>query len=178
MLDASEHQHLSDASPCARTAIPGYSRTLAKLVAGKNIEPETLLATDYLNHFNEIVMLLEILPDIPDCLEDVLQWQPKSYQEHFRNSVFTDKDLAIFAYENAPERYRRPFDDVVNQMNDLVAEATKDIQASVAAGDTVRLSAQCGDTVERMGRLIDKASAIIHGCTDTVDQQTVDSLLK
>lgn len=178
MPDIPERQDISDRSPGTAPALPGYSRTLARLVAGKNIEPETLLATDYLNHFNEIVMLLEILPDIPDCLEDVRQWQPKSYQDHFKDSVFTDKDLAIFAYENAPARYRDPFDDVVRQMNELVASATLDIEQSIAGGDGVRLAAQCGDTVERLGQLVDKASAIIHGHTDTVDQETVDSLLK
>ena len=29
-------------------------------VRGKNINEETLLATDYLNHFNEIIMLFDI----------------------------------------------------------------------------------------------------------------------
>ena len=37
---------------------------------GTNIDPQTLLATDYLNHFNEIVMLLELIPDMPECFED------------------------------------------------------------------------------------------------------------
>ncbi len=178
MPDGPERQNIGDRSSGGSPSIPGYSRTLARLVAGKNIEPETLLATDYLNHFNEIVMLLEILPDIPDCLEDVRQWQPKSYQDHFRDSVFTDKDLAIFAYENAPARYREPFDDVVRQMDALVASAIVDIEQSIAGGDSVRLAAQCGDTVERLGQMVDKASAIIHGHADTVDQETVDSLMK
>ena len=29
---------------------------------GTNVNEETLLTTDYLNHFNEIIMLLEIVP--------------------------------------------------------------------------------------------------------------------
>ena len=39
-------------------------------VEGTNISSTTLLATDYLNHFNEIVMLLEMVPDMPDMIED------------------------------------------------------------------------------------------------------------
>ena len=61
----------------------GFPRTLRRLVQGKNIHQDTLLATDYLNHFNEIVMLLELVADMPDCLEDALEWQPKSYEDHF-----------------------------------------------------------------------------------------------
>jgi hypothetical protein len=54
-----------------------------KLVVGKNINPQTLLATDYLNHFNEIHMLLDMLADMPDCLDDIINWEAISYQKHF-----------------------------------------------------------------------------------------------
>jgi hypothetical protein len=43
-----------------------------------NINPRTGLATDYLNHFNEAVMLLEMVPDMPECAEDFLTWSPLS----------------------------------------------------------------------------------------------------
>src|SRR3546814_1723486 len=45
----------------------GYTGTYRLLVRGKNINQNTLLATDYLNHFNEIIMLLEMLPSMPEC---------------------------------------------------------------------------------------------------------------
>jgi hypothetical protein len=52
------------------------------------INPFTGLATDYLNHFNEAIMLLEMLPRSPDCRNDLLGWRPMSYREHFANSRF------------------------------------------------------------------------------------------
>src|SRR6266571_9502161 len=72
----------------------------AKLRAA-NINPRTGLATDYLNHYNEAIMLLEMIPDIPDCAEDFLTWSPLSYAEHFTASNFKARDLAIAAYEAA-----------------------------------------------------------------------------
>ena len=42
----------------------------AALLSAANINPRTGLATDYLNHFNEAVMLLEMVPDMPECAED------------------------------------------------------------------------------------------------------------
>src|SRR5499433_3080016 len=66
-----------------------------------NINPQTGLATDYLNHFNEAIMLLEMIPDIPECAEDFLVWSPLSYAEHFTASNFAARDLAISAYESA-----------------------------------------------------------------------------
>ncbi len=51
----------------------------AERLRAANINPRTGLATDYLNHFNEAIMLLEMVPDIPECAEDFLGWQPLSY---------------------------------------------------------------------------------------------------
>ena len=39
-------------------------------VKDANINDQTLLATDYLNHFNEIVMILDMLPDMPELIDE------------------------------------------------------------------------------------------------------------
>ena len=44
-----------------------YQELCAK-TEGTTINSQTLLATDYLNHFNEVVMLLEMIPDMPDMM--------------------------------------------------------------------------------------------------------------
>ena len=62
-----------------------------------NINPNTGLATDYLNHFNEAVMLLDLLPHTPECIVELIGWEPLSYEEHFAASHFKDKELAIAA---------------------------------------------------------------------------------
>ena len=36
-----------------------------KLAGEANLDDKTLLATDYLNHFNEVVILLQMVPDMP-----------------------------------------------------------------------------------------------------------------
>ena len=79
---------------------PDAEAWAAKLRAA-NINPRTGLATDYLNHFNEAIMLLEMIPDMPECAEDFLTWTPLSYAEHFIASNFKARDLAIEAYESA-----------------------------------------------------------------------------
>ena len=53
-------------------------------------------------------MLLEMVPDIPECAEDFLAWTPLSYAEHFVASNFKDRDLAIEAYEIAPSPTSAP----------------------------------------------------------------------
>jgi hypothetical protein len=104
---------------------------LRKRAEDSNLDPKTLLATDYLNHFNEIVMLLEMVPDMPDMLEDVKAWKPKSYKDHFRDSTIAHKDLAIEAYDHVPAIYREPFEQTVAQIDATIASAIWRIEADI-----------------------------------------------
>jgi hypothetical protein len=85
-----------------------------------NINPRTGLATDYLNHFNEAIMLLEMVPDMPECAEDFLSWKPMSYAEHFTASNFKARDLAIAAYDSADANLRAEFDNITNAMTSIL----------------------------------------------------------
>jgi hypothetical protein len=92
----------------------------AALLRAANINPRTGLATDYLNHFNEAIMLLEMVPDMPECATDFLGWQPLSYREHFTASNFKARDLAISAYDAADARIRAEFDNITDAMTSIL----------------------------------------------------------
>ncbi len=155
---------------------PTHSRTLGLLAKGKNINPETLLATDYLNHFNEIVMLIDLVPTMPECFEDAKAWAPKSYEQHFQDSAFTDKDLAVLAYLNAPARFREPFDETVATMNVLVAEGLAAIEAAIATDEAGRIELAVSEVSRSLQSHIDTCSAIINGQAAKMDQSGVDAL--
>ncbi|GAB4361322.1 MAG: hypothetical protein Kow00114_15780 [Kiloniellaceae bacterium] len=161
--------------PGARGA--GFTGTYRLLVKGKNINQNTLLATDYLNHFNEIIMLLELVPSMPECYEDAAQWQPKSYAEHFRDSGFSDAELAILAYENAPENYRQAFDATVVQMDRLVLDALPQIKELVEAGDPGLLQEAVESVTRKLESFVDVASSIINGNMNTLDQGQIDQVM-
>ncbi len=91
-----------------------------KLLAA-NINPESFLATDYLNHFNEIVMLLEMIPDMPELIEDTEDWAPKTYIQHFEDSGFQAKGLAISAFELAPNPVRVALDHICGELNQTIS---------------------------------------------------------
>ena len=152
--------------------------TFQEKVRGTNISEHTLLATDYLNHFNEVVMVLEMVADFPDALEDVKAWQPLSYVEHFRNSHFSDKDLAIAAYEHVPPNFRRAFETTVDQINQLIAAASRRLERIAGEGDTEKLRHEASEASKSIQKLMDVASAIIHGSEVTMDQSEIDSLLR
>lgn len=155
----------------------GFPRTLRLLVRGKNIHEDTLLATDYLNHFNEIIMLLGLVADMPECLEDALAWSPKPYEDHFSDSGFQDKALAILAYENAPRRYREPFDQLVTQMDATVLSSLSRIEQATKDNDMDRLGHIVSGVTGKLQRLVDVASAIIHGRVMVSGQDEIDALL-
>jgi hypothetical protein len=94
--------------------------TRAAELRAANINPRTGLATDYLNHFNEAIMLLEMIPDIPECADDFLEWHPLSYAEHFTASNFKARDLAISAYEQADPAIRAEFDQLTSTMTSIL----------------------------------------------------------
>ncbi|KZB54003.1 MULTISPECIES: hypothetical protein [Thalassospira] len=148
-----------------------------KKVEGTNISSTTLLATDYLNHFNEIVMLLEMVPDMPDMLEDCKEWAPKSYQDHFRDSAFSDKELAIEAYDHVPERFRRPFEETIEHMNAIVFRANEQLEVLIAEGNEGLLRETAGTVTLSLQRFMDVASGIIHGSAKTMSQDEIDAAL-
>ncbi len=152
--------------------------TFRQKVKGTNINEQSLLATDYLNHFNEIVMLLELIPDMPECLDDAKEWSPKSYQEHFGDSVFSDRELAIAAYEHAPAKYRAPFEKTVSHLNRLVVASLSRIEAALQSGEREMVKIAVSAASKSLQKLIDVASAIIHGAEITLSQDEIDDLLR
>jgi hypothetical protein len=145
--------------------------------AGTNLDPETLLATDYLNHFNEIVMLLEMVPDMPEIMEEVKAWQPKSYVDHFRDSTIADRELAMETYAHVLPVYKEPFDQTVDQLNNLIASCVDRLEHYIAAGDEGMLREQASVMSRMIQRLLDTASGIIHGATKTMDQEEIDAVI-
>jgi len=146
-------------------------------IRGTNISEKTLLATDYLNHLNEIVMLLEMLPDMPMMLDDCYQWQPKTYQEHFRDSGFSDRELAIAAYEHVPTKFRRPFEDVLEQMSAVTAYTIQKLADAIDKNDEQRLRLDAESLTGVIHRIIQTANGIIHGTTEVMAQEEIDRFL-
>jgi len=143
----------------------------AALLRAANINPRTGLATDYLNHFNEAIMLLEMVPDMPECAEDFLTWTPLSYAEHFWASNFKARDLAIEAYESAEPRIRTEFDNITATMTSILTAVGTAMRE--ARQDTTRatLAEQATGWVKPLVAL---AGGIINGATEA-DVETIMS---
>lgn len=145
-------------------------------VAGKNISEVSLLATDYLNHFNEVIMLIGMVPDMVEVLDDVRAWRPKSYADHFRDSGFSAKELAIAAYAHSPPQFRRPFDRAVERLNVQVGETIERLADLAAGGDADALRHAAEDASRQLQGLIQFISSIINGAV--LKQDEIDRMLR
>src|SRR4051812_736536 len=152
----------------------------AARLAAANINPQTGLATDYLNHFNEAIMLLDLLPETPECIVELIGWEPLSYEEHFAASHFKDKDLAIMAYAAAEPSARMQLDELADTMNALLVATCETFQKRASLDAANALAAQ---TAARLKPLIARAGAVINGydletseaMTTGVQQAAVDA---
>ena len=154
-------------------------------VPGTNINEKTFLASDYLNQFHELVMLLEALPVDPATFAaDLNQWHAVDYEEHFNRSKLSNKELAVAAYRRAPEKVREQFDSAVAR---LQGEALRLVAAVGQALDRQSdLEMTCSGAASRLRVLIDDANAIANGYLSEEDngkrtkasQITIDTLFR
>src|SRR6202521_4878101 len=152
---------MSSASKSARSDLrPGLDEARMAQLRAANINPRTGLATDYLNHFNEAIMLLEMIPDMPECSEDFLGWQPLSYSEHFTASNFRARDLAIEAYEAADAAIRTEFDQLTTAMTSILTAVSAAMREATQDKTRATLAEQATGWVKPLVAL---AGGIING---------------
>jgi hypothetical protein len=87
------------------------------------VNPTTGLANDYLNVFNEILLLLEFLPSMPEMTEDALAWQPRGYCEYFQQSSIPGAIHALQAYDKVEPKVRARFEAILARLTEIVLQA-------------------------------------------------------
>ncbi len=129
------------------------------------------LSNDYLNHFNEVLMLVEIAADAPEIVEDLQDWRPVSYPEYFEASNLRHAPQARAAYDLVDADRRAAFDVLVHAMDRLAMTAIRALRppceredaalvAEVTAPALRALIAQAGAFLNSGGRDIPDSSEI------------------
>ena len=123
---------LSDKERIALQALPqARSRTRR---AEALVNPASGLANDYLNLFNEIVMLVEQLPTMPELFDDIQRWRPISYRDYFERSILPGRLTAIEAYDRLEPRFRREFEALVEELDRRATGAVAAVRRQFKAG--------------------------------------------
>ena len=117
-------------------------------------------------------MLLEMIPDMPECAEDFLSWQPLSYSEHFTASNFRARDLAIESYEAADAAIRAEFDQLTTAMTSILVAVSAAMREAQQDKTRATLAEQATGWVKPLVAL---AGGIINGRGAEAD---VDDIMK
>ena len=131
--------------------------------SGPKINPLTGLSTDYLNHFTEAVMVLEMVGTMPECLEDLLAWQPKTYAEHFAASRFSNRDAIVDAYHATDPAMRAALDCTAELLNAMV-KRTGEVMRRHAGTPEVAIIAR--RALDQLRPQLARITAAINGPTD------------
>ncbi len=152
-------------SPDEREALSHRSAARARR-AEALVNPASGLANDYLNLFNEIVMLIETLPTMPELFEDIQKWHPTSYRDYFERSILPGRLTAIENYNRLDPRFRRSFETVVADLDRRSTGAVAAVRRQFKAkgGDPAVLAATCQRAGASIREVLDKATSLVnHG---------------
>ena len=151
-------------------------KKLQGVLCDSGVNDVSFLATDYLNHLNEPIMMLEMVLDMPEMLDIVENWRFKSYPQHFRDSRLAAQELVIEAYRIAPDLFRQPFDLCITLVSTIIAEATEEIRKSVTAGNREQTDFLVAQTATHVRRLISIASGCINGKPNAITPDKAERL--
>ncbi|MGE3642584.1 MAG: hypothetical protein AB7F96_01900 [Beijerinckiaceae bacterium] len=129
------------------------------------VNPASGIANDYLNLFNEIVMLIEQLPTMPELIEDIKAWRPTTYREYFAKSPLPGSGNALQAYEKLDVLFRMEFEKIVAELDQQatgIVAAIRLHQRAKKGSDRFELEVICGRGGSALRETLDRAVNVVN----------------
>jgi phosphomannomutase len=152
--------------------------------AGNLVNPTSGIANDFLNQYNEVLLLVENLPVLlPEMVEDLLAWRAKTYQEYFSASPLPGSALAIKIYNSLDRGFRKKFEAQIAKINKIAYKAIAVI--GERHRDTEELNGEdiehfCKHISKKLRAEIDKSNMLVnHGLCVPIEtsQEMADRLM-
>ena len=129
------------------------------------------LSTDFLNRYNEALMLIELAADDSSAIDDLKNWRGLGYREHFEVSALRCAASALAAYDAVVPARRAGFEELCRTMARLVVTATA-LLAEKRAGLEPQMIVSI--TGEALRRQIGRATQFINA-NGTLDIGSIES---
>ncbi len=130
------------------------------------VNPASGIANDYLNHFNEILLLIENLPTLlPEMLDELLEWHPVTYREYFAKSLLPGSARALEIYDGIDDGFRREFESIIDGINAMALASIDVIRAHRnPAGeiDPGRVSDFCENASSAIRSALNRAADLVN----------------
>lgn len=148
------------------------------------VNPASGVANDYLNHFNEVLLLIENLPVmLPEMVDEILGWTPISYREYFQRSRLPGSAKALQIYDSLELDFREYFEETISGLNELALESISVIKKHRNEDGTIdpdSVAAFCEQAAQRMRSALDVAADLVNNGRKAViekPQRMADRLL-
>lgn len=134
------------------------------------VNPASGVANDYMNHFNEILLMIENLPALlPEMVDELISWSPVSYRAYFERSPLPGSAETLEIYDTLDEDFRRDFESMIELLDKIVMESISiiaahrredgTIEASEVDETCAKLSAQLRVVLDRTADLVNHGYA-------------------
>jgi hypothetical protein len=135
--------------------------------ASNLVNPSSGIANDFLNQYNEVLLLVENLPVLlPEMVAELLSWKKKTYEEYFETSPLPGGDIAIKIYHSLNKDFRRRFESVTDKINNI-SETAIDVIGRRYLENNCDLDAEdveifCQDISKKLRDEIENATKIVN----------------
>lgn len=127
------------------------------------VNPKSGIANDYLNVMNEISMLVENYPAMPEFYDSIVEWKATGYTEYFQKSNLPGRDIALKSWEITRTELREAFEKLIFEMDALAGKAKSKITSHAARHlDDLAIQDICADLAESMRGCIMRATHIVN----------------
>jgi hypothetical protein len=148
------------------------------------VNPASGIANDYLNHFNEALLLIENLPALlPEMIDEMLAWRPVGYREYFTNSPLPGSVATLEIYDTLDDDFRSDFESMVLILNKIVTESIAVITAARKPDGTLEpeeVTDVCETLSAKLRRVLDRTADLVnHGYAPPLEraQNMADRIL-
>ena len=126
-----------------------------------NVNLVSGLATNYLNHYIEILLLIEMLPDMRECFEDIRTWKPMSYCEYAACSQLPNSELVLKVYDSVDAERRRNLDAIAHEADTALMSFINRAGTALDLNDTNLLKEIALEAKEYLTPTIERMTGVI-----------------
>ena len=125
------------------------------------------LSNDYLNHYSEVLMLIEMSAADPELAAELARWRPIGYRSYFAASPLRRAEEALAAYDALPEARRVAFEAMTRAMDALARLAIAGLAPPCAPEDAAQIIEM---TTPSLRRLISQAATFLNTGGEAVNR--------
>jgi hypothetical protein len=163
-------------SPDALDAKEAHASAEVRAFAAPRPRPAAL-SNDYLNHYSEALMLIEMAAADPELASELGDWRPLGYRAYFEASPLRRAPEALAAYEALTEHQRASFEALTQAMDALAATAIAGLQPPCGPVDAALIGEA---TLPPFHRLVARAASFLNSggdnaghCSEVEEAQAV-----